>query len=123
MSGWHHVPTPPDIAALNRAMGATATDIYQKDLDDGHLTAIVAKEPYGLHLSISHRTTLVSPSTGKPMPGRYPTWDEISDARYQLLPDKVYMAQILPPRKEYVNVHPTTFHLFEIPKDIGQGYR
>lgn len=45
---------------------------------------------------------------------RYPTWDEIRDARYALLPDDVTMAMLLPPRAEYVNVHPNCFHLHEI---------
>ena len=53
------------------------------------------------HLSISH-------------PTRYPKWDEIKEARYKFLPDEVTMAQILPPRGEYVNVHPNCFHLHEI---------
>lgn len=45
---------------------------------------------------------------------RYPTWDEIKAARYDLLPDDLTMAQMLPPKAEYVNVHPNTFHLHEI---------
>lgn len=53
------------------------------------------------HLSISCRD-------------RYPTWDEIKAARYDLIPDEVTMAQMLPPKKEYVNLHPNTFHLHEI---------
>lgn len=53
------------------------------------------------HLSISHKD-------------RYPTWDEIKEARYRLLPDEVTMAMLLPPRSEYVNVHDHCFHLHEI---------
>jgi hypothetical protein len=53
------------------------------------------------HLSISHR-------------GRYPTWDEIKQARYDLIPNHVTMAQLLPPKEEYVNLHPNTFHLHEV---------
>jgi hypothetical protein len=53
------------------------------------------------HLSISH-------------PHRYPTWDEISEARYLLTPDGVTMAMLLPPRSEYVNVHDTVFHLWQV---------
>ena len=58
-------------------------------------------EPQGWHLSISH-------------PSRYPSFDEIAEARYQLLPDDVTMAMIFPPRGEYVNLHENCFHLFEI---------
>lgn len=53
------------------------------------------------HLSISH-------------PNRYPTWDEIKQARYDLTPNHVTMAQLLPPKEEYVNLHPNTFHLHEV---------
>lgn len=46
---------------------------------------------------------------------RYPTWEEIKDARYSLCGLGLYMAMVLPPQTEYVNIHPNTFHLFEIP--------
>ena len=49
---------------------------------------------------------------------RYPTWDEIAEARYDLLPDRLEMAMILPPRDHYVNLHPYTFHLWEM-RDPG----
>jgi len=55
----------------------------------------------GWHMSISHRS-------------RLPTYDEIKGARYKLLPDDVYMAQIFPPEKEFVNVHPYCLHLWEV---------
>jgi hypothetical protein len=53
------------------------------------------------HLSISH-------------PDRYPSWDEIGDARYQLTPGGITMALLLPPMGEYVNAHPFCFHLWQI---------
>lgn len=45
---------------------------------------------------------------------RYPTWDEIKQARYGLLPDAITMAMLLPPSAQYVNVHPNCFHLWEV---------
>lgn len=45
---------------------------------------------------------------------RYPTWEEIKEARYALIPAEVLMAQMLPPKAEYVNLHPNTFHLHEV---------
>lgn len=60
----------------------------------------------GWHLSISHAD-------------RYPTWDEIRDARYALLPDNTMIAMFLPPKGEYVNVHPNCFHLWEARKGKG----
>lgn len=58
------------------------------------------------HLSVSHRR-------------RYPTWDEIADARYLLIPDEVTMAMLLPPPGDYVNVNEHAFHLWEIPDPRG----
>lgn len=53
------------------------------------------------HMSISH-------------PERYPTWDEIADARYELTPTDVTMAMILPVPDLYLNLHPYCFHLWQI---------
>jgi len=58
------------------------------------------KETGRYHLSISH-------------PYRYPKWDEISNARYTLIPNEVTMMMYLPPEEEYVNVHKNCFHLHE----------
>jgi len=66
-----------------------------------NLQVFVARENGEWNLSISH-------------PNRYPTWDEIHDARYQLLPNEITVAMILPPKKEYVNIHSNCFHLHEI---------
>jgi len=67
----------------------------------GECAVIVGVSEDGYHMSISH-------------PSRYPTWDEIRDARYALLPDDVTMAMLLPPKSEYVNVHERCFHLWEV---------
>lgn len=53
------------------------------------------------HMSISH-------------PTRYPTWDEIKEARYRFVPNKPMMAMLLPPKEQYINIHPNCFHLHEI---------
>jgi hypothetical protein len=120
--GWQGKPlsTPMERRPMERPRSAwveqdgtsilgVGTRVWQRNVHDGHLTAMVAKEPAGWHLSISHRT-----NTAPPRPGRYPTWDEIADARYQLLPDQITVAMLLPPSSEYVNAHQTTFHLHEI---------
>ena len=45
---------------------------------------------------------------------RDPSWDEIATARYHLIPDSVTMAMLLPPMREYVNLHDHVFHLHEL---------
>jgi len=103
--GWQHVR---DVLLPD----GTFAVVYTK----GRLHALVSREPHierGVavlrwHMSISRAD-------------RYPNWDEIKRARYDLVPDDVYMAQILPPTSEYVNVHPNCFHLHEIPAEVASG--
>lgn len=75
--------------------------------DKGQCRVLVSQERYPgkgerlfWHLSIS-------------CADRYPTWDEIKDARYSLLPFGLTFAQLLPPMNEFVNIHPNCFHLWE----------
>lgn len=114
VSTWREFAVPQVVRETLKADGAVSIRGYQQGCEDGgHLSVLIAKEPTGWHLSISHRFDVLGPN-GYPSPGRYPTWDEIADARYDLLPDEVTMAMLLPPRDQYVNIHPTTFHLHEI---------
>lgn len=108
-AGWHRHKVPDAlIYALAGEFWA-----FQKDLTDGHLSVFVGLEPEGWHLSMSHRL-----NTNPPVPGRYPTWDEIKEARYLLCPPEITMAQLLPPADLFVNVHETTFHLWEVPEEV-----
>lgn len=104
-SRWVRQPLPPDLAWLASYGGAW----WVRRVSDGTLRAIVAEEPAGWHLSVSfidHRGEL----------SRYPSWDEIAHARHELLPAEVDFVMWLPKAGEYVNVHPTTFHLHEHPQ-------
>lgn len=104
-TGWYLEETPALVLAIS-----PTNKCYQKEVADGHLSVFVGEEPgIGWHMSISHRLN----SKGSP-PGRYPTWDEIRDARYEFVPDQATMAMLLPPKGEYVNAHDTTFHLHQI---------
>lgn len=69
----------------------------------GDIAVCVAKEDGLWHVSISH-------------PRRYPTWDEIFLAWYDLVPDAQHRtgAIILPKKAEYVNIHPNCFHVHEM---------
>src|SRR4029434_4957364 len=51
----------------------------RRRVSDGGLIACVSDEPSGWHMSISFRNQRGEHS-------RYPTWDEIAHARYELLP-------------------------------------
>ena len=133
-SKWVELPGIPNLEECR---------VYQRQVEDGHLTVIVGNEKVSedkreWHLSISHRRSILGPvqdekfknispevdqiiSLAKvaPIPGRIPTWDEIKDARYEFVPDDVNMAMMLPPKRLYMNLHPTTMHLYEIPVEFA----
>lgn len=102
MSGWTRVKVPAPLLAEAPQIRA-----WQREVHDGRLSVFAGPEQPGFHLSISHRLS----------DGSYPTWDEIHDARYRFAPLDKAMAMLLPPQDEYVNVHVTTFHLWELPDD------
>lgn len=102
MSGWRRIKVPAMFARVSEN-----TRAWQKDVADGYLEAFASPDEEGFHLSICHKTM-----TNRP--GRYPTWDEIYDARYRFAPLDKTMAMLLPPQDEYVNIHATTFHLWEL---------
>lgn len=106
-AGWRRLPLPPTLEQLLIMGGATDTWLYQKDLHDGHLSVLVGPEPQGFHLSISHRRN------EDLLPGRYPTWDEILEARTFFTPKDMAFVMHLPTQEDYVNLHDTTFHIWE----------
>lgn len=118
MARWHRVDPGPIMKAA-----FPGTRAWQREVEDGHLTVFAGREPDPSfsrpmwHLSISHRT-----NAHPPLPGRYPHWDEIVEARYRFIPNETRVAMLLPPREEWVSVHDTTFHLWEI-SDAAAGAR
>lgn len=87
--------------------------LFRRRVNDGMLLAIVAEEPNGWHLSVSHQRP--GPAAGRQLLPRYPSWDELTHARYELLPHTIDVVMHLPPPDEYVAIHDTCFHLHEYP--------
>lgn len=101
-NGWKEIPAPQIVGMEH--LGTHY--VYNKAFTKGGCNVWVTRDRYNTgevrwHMSIS-RTD------------RYPVWDEIRDARYDLLPDEITMGMLLPPKSEYVNLHPNCFHLHEI---------
>lgn len=67
----------------------------------GNCSVIVSLSGAGYHMSIAR-------------PDRYPSWDEVSKARYALIPDNVTMAMMLPPQSEFINIHSNCFQLWQV---------
>jgi hypothetical protein len=78
----------------------------------GDCSVHVAKEEGLWHMSIS-------------LPYRYPTWDEIYQAWYDLVPEAQDRqgAIILPRKAEYVNIHQNCFHVHELAAGEADGLR
>jgi hypothetical protein len=99
-AGWRQLPNHYKVLA--------EAQVYQKEIRDeldypgGHLSVITEPGPDGFHLS---------------------TWEEILEARNLFCPrDRTY-AMLMPPAAQYVNVHPTTFHLWEVVVSTTVGTR
>jgi hypothetical protein len=48
---------------------------------------------------------------------RMPSYSELKYLHYQMLPDNIYMAEIFPPKDEFVNINPNVRHLWQIEVD------
>lgn len=107
-TGWQEIPASPVIRGM-----LPQAKVYQKVVDENggesqyRLQVIVGPELHGFHLSIS-----CTPLFGARR--RYPNWDEIIEARWEFCPPKMTLAMLLPPKEQYVNIHDTTFHLWEV---------
>lgn len=69
----------------------------------GERQSMIALEDFradaGTHLAIHHRL-------------RFPTWPEISEARYQYLPSDRFVYQVFPPKGGRFAMLPDCFHLW-----------
>jgi hypothetical protein len=110
-SEWLPAPADDEIVALLRAAGCTDVTIMRRRVHDGELRAIRSCDPpsFEWHLSVAH----FRQGFRRNRAPRYPSWDELAHARYELLPDNIDVVMHLPPPDEYVSAEETTFHLHE----------
>ena len=59
------------------------------------------------HASVSHQD-------------RYPTWDELIEVKEYFFGD-VDCMMIMPKKKDYVNLNPNCFHIWQTPQEWGIG--
>ncbi len=77
----------------------------QRAFRKGVNRAIVSQDERGRwHLSVSRDDGL-------------PGWGELKKARYALVPPEIWMVQVFPPQKYFVNIHPDVLHLWEVEPD------
>jgi hypothetical protein len=87
----------PDLMRLWQFKGMIQADL--KAFRMGQCSILVGHDDY-YHMSISN-------------PLRYPTWDEVAKARYELIPDDITMMMPLPPKAEYINIERYCFQLVQ----------
>ena len=89
--------------------------VYESKVHDGWLHCLVSQDPCEVrgivrplwHLSVSFRSDDGALS-------RCPTWDELKNAKFNLVQADVAMVLIMPRKNvPYVNVHQSTLHLWE----------
>jgi len=87
-ASWYVATEGADGRAYLNAWGLSVIVAFSRELDGKVWT----------HFSMSHKK-------------RLPTWDEFRDAKYLFIGD-FKAIQILPAKKEYVNINPHVLHLF-----------
>lgn len=92
----------PSMPALERSLVNPANS-YLRVYRLGECAVVVTREYGEWHVSISH-------------PKRYPTWDEVAQARYRAIPKHIWMAMMLPPPEHYVDLNPNCPHLVQVPE-------
>lgn len=112
LADWLPSPADEEVVQLLRATGATDVAILRRDVYDGELRAIRSCDPpdYAWRLSVTHwpRTR-----RAKRHP-RWPYWEELADARAELLPANIDVVLFVPhPDQVYGRDDTRTFHLVE----------
>jgi hypothetical protein len=74
---------------------------YLRTYTLGECSGLVTKEYGYWHMSIAYKK-------------RYPTWDDVAEARWQCIPADFWMVMVLPPPAHYVNLHENCFQLKQI---------
>lgn len=89
------IPTPPDAKLL--PMSNSGVEYFEWN----EMRVIRSTDGGQLHISMSFFD-------------RSPDYSEMKAVRYAFAPDDLYMAQVFPPKSEFVNVHPFCHHLWQI---------
>lgn len=115
ISEWEPNEVDVEVMRILRNAGCKDVAVWDRNVHDGTLRAIRSCDPpnHLWHLSVSHTRQGKRPNRK----ARYPTWDELADARYELLPGNINVVMYLPPEEDFVDVHETCFHLYEAPPE------
>jgi hypothetical protein len=94
-----------------RATGATDVAILRRRVYDGELRAVRSCSPPDFHWSL--KLSFLPRGRRRRKHPRYPSWEELADARAQLLPTNTYMVMLVPVVEQLGPVVDTSFYLRE----------
>ena len=100
-----------EFQAGNIAIEPSRPSIYVEELPDEPAPGIFKHKGFTVVVTIDEGRWHISMTHER---NRLPKWHEIKVIRYACSPDDAYMAMILPPMDEYVNVHAFCMHLHEV---------
>lgn len=93
----------------NKLKGITIVDHKESDKYGDYSTGVFRYKGKFVVVNIEDGKYHLSVSANHPI-GYY----ELKEVRYAFLPNRIYAAQILPPREEFVNLHENCYHLWEV---------
>lgn len=102
-------PWPPVMAAAMQAGGRSLEPVVVEDEHGVYSTGCFRWKGKFIAITIDGGLWHLSASTNHTI-GYY----ELKELRYEFLPDQMYVAQIFPPRSEFVNLHENCFHLWQL---------
>ena len=107
------VEIPVAIQAALAACEGCDFSLHEESDEYGHYsTGLFRYKGKDILITIDDGMWHVSINTNHPI-GYY----ELKDVRYQFVADHRHMAQIFPPREEFVNISENCFHLYELNPD------
>jgi hypothetical protein len=97
----HHIESAMQDVAKSMGLERPPGYRYEAYLMNNEVKILISNDADRLHMSVSCQN-------------RLPTWQEVHDARYELLPLGKHFVMALPPPQFYVNTCKYCFHLWEV---------
>ena len=102
-------PWPPRIEALFKEAGNSLEPISVEDEYGSYSTGYFRWKGKDIFITVDEGLWHLSASCNHTI-GYY----ELKELRYQFMPNKMYVAQVFPPREDFVNVSENCFHLWQL---------
>lgn len=105
-------PWPQVVVDAMQRMGCEIDPVWREDMYGSYSTGMFRWKGKDIAITIDRGLWHLSVSCNHIL-GYY----ELKDIRYQFLPNNMFVAQVFPPREDFVNLHEFCFHLWELAPD------